>query len=90
MNVFFQHLDLSDSPLDSRCCSSLCNLVDLRVLMLDRCNLDTGSASDLIQRLTKLTQFNCDNCVQDLMAGGWVTLFFWSYYMNHSCEYLGE
>ena len=62
-----QHLDLSGSPVDSRCCALIGDLDNLRVLRLENCpGVDTASVVSLLAKRRKtLVQFDCGNKLQE-------------------------
>ena len=63
---FIQHLDLSGSPIDSRCCDLISDLESLRILRLENCpGVDTASVVSILARRSKtLAQFECGNKLQ--------------------------
>ena len=65
-NAFLQHLDLSGSPVDSRCCDLISDLENLRVLRLENCpGVDTAAVVSVLARRRKtLVQFECGNKLQ--------------------------
>ena len=65
-NAFLQHLDLSGSPVDSRCCDLISDLDNLRVLRLEDCpSVDTAAVVSVLARRRKtLVQFDCGNKLQ--------------------------
>ena len=65
-NALVQHLDLSGSPVDSRCCDLISDLDNLRVLRLEDCpSVDTAAVVSVLARRRKtLVQFDCGNKLQ--------------------------
>ena len=65
-SAFLQHLDLSGSPVDSRCCDLISDLDNLRVLRLEDCSsVDTAAVVSVLARRRKtLVQFDCGNKLQ--------------------------
>jgi hypothetical protein len=66
-----QHLDLSGSPVDARCCDLICDLEDLRALRLDDCpNVNTAAVVGVLDRRGEnLVQFDCGNKLQEQLFG---------------------
>lgn len=66
LKFFVQYLDLTDSPIDNVSCEIISEMTSLLVLKLDHCSVETAGAAQILLRLKKLIQFECNNQLQNM------------------------